>query len=1316
VTGVQTCALPILLVYYNGDNSLSLAGYNDIRDEMETVPYGPDLVTAVLYDGNGDQGTPSNTLRGLIQYDSDTTTIGSPLLDVGELDMGNPSTLEHFIEWGTATYPATHYALVMSDHGAGYIGFGDGAEVLEMSEIRTALSNAGVHFDLIGFDCCVTGMAEVAYDVRQWSNVFVASEAETPLDGWPFDTVLGALNSNPAMSAVDLGRTIVSKFGAANGAGSDTTISSILTSQLSPLATAIDTFANTSLSTATASDWTALRSARNAAQAYDPPSWGEHFRDLAEFMFSVWTGSANATIRAAAENVLTALGAAVDANYHGSAVRGNGLSIELPALGAEIHPDYNAANVSFVAETHWKDFLVRLTGEPELSGYDCYVPDQLTWGQTFNVQGQVRNLGLATVTAPFYQDFYLSKNQVWGDADDVHLGWYDHQDDVPASGYGPDFNHLLTLPASPPAGYSLSGTFYIGMKTDGDNEIHEADETNNGPGDYGQGWDWDSFTLSLPDLIGLDCYVPEQITWGQTFTVQGQVRNYGPTTVMPPFYEDFFLSKDQIWGNADDVWLGYYDHEADVPAGGDGPDFNFSLTLPASPPAGYSLSGTFYIGMKTDSMSEIPESNETNNGPGNIGQGWDWDSFTLPPPDLVGLDCYVPEQITWGQTFTVQGQVRNYGLTTVTPSFYQAFYLSNDNIWGNADDLLLGYYNHQADVPASGDGPDFNFSLTLPASPPAGYSLSGTFYIGMKTDALNEIVESSETNNGPGDFGNGWDWDSFTLPPPDLVGYDCYVPDSIAWGQTFSLQGQVRNLGPTTVTPSFSQRFYLSSNQVWGDADDVLLGTYDHQADVPAGDFGPDFNVSLTLPASAPAGYTGTGPFYIGMMTDALNEIVESIETNNGPGYWWQTYDWDSFTAVSVSATRTWDGGNGVAGNNWMTAANWVDDIAPVAGDRLVFAGATQTSTNNNFPTGTIFDSITFVNGGFALSGNSVKLSPMGGVAIANVSGQNRIDLPITSDSTGTVIMQAGTLQLGLNAHGLVLSGGGADIQRGKLVFDYNTPGGVDPATTIKTLLTAGWNGGVTPWTTGKFQSSTAVANGTTLGWIDNPATSQVTVMACVPADFNLDGTVNLADLNIWKANFGIGMVWAAGDTNYDGAVNLADLNAWKSHFGQSFAPNGPIVGAVGSGAGAPVPQSNKSVLPAGKVPRGADPALLMVAPAIYAEAGLNPHLALAAGIDWLPVGWSQTSNSPGAQTEPAWPSHQTDKSNNFAAKTLSNVPLPATLQAAHDAAFAVLEEGRVSIVDGLLEDRAAELDLGHVGVPKSPLLQPSGSRGSTKT
>jgi len=439
----------------------------------------------------------------------------------------------------------------------------------------------------------------------------------------------------------------------------------------------------------------------------------------------------------------------------------------------------------------------------------------------------------------------------------------------------------------------------------------------------------------------------------------------------------------------------------------------------------------------------------------------------------------------------------------------------------------------------------------------------------------------------------------------------------------------------------------------------------------------------------------------------------------------------------TISHTRTWDGGNGVAGNNWMTAANWAYDVAPVAGDRLVFAGVTQTSTYNDFDPGTTFDSIQFASGGFTLSGNSVKLTPVGGVAIDNVAGQNRIDLPITSDSTGTTIVQAGTPQLGLNAQSLVLNGVGADIRGGSLVFDYT--GGSTPAGTILTDLTASWNLGVNPWTTGKFQSSTAVVNNWTLGWIDDTLASAVIVTATIPGDFNLDGKCNNQDYAIWLANnTRINMVWAEGDANYDGKVNNQDYAIWLTNNTRQFvpAPDAPVgaggVGAAVPGPGTPSPLAGQNAaIPSKPVPlaaggsaasvgartaagnpaRGADQASLMAASALYVGAGrgisLNPGPTRVGGIDLLPIAQNQMSSIPAAQAKPTSTLVQTNKSSAPTAR----VPLGAAALLAHDAVFGRLETERCGVVDGLLENGgsdaglvAAGLDLGRPGIsPRLP-------------
>ena len=248
----------------------------------------------------------------------------------------------------------------------------------------------------------------------------------------------------------------------------------------------------------------------------------------------------------------------------------------------------------------------------------------------------------------------------------------------------------------------------------------------------------------------------------------------------------------------------------------------------------------------------------------------------------------------------------------------------------------------------------------------------------------------------------------------------------------------------------------------------------------------------------------------------------------------------DSGTVVAM--TRIWDGGG--IDNNWTTAANWADDIVPVPGDRLEFAGTTQTSSNNDFPAGTTFDSITFDNGGFTLSGNAVTLDPQSGVAIDNILGYNQIALPLAlASAAGLTTVRAGELELGSSAQSPVLAGGGADIQAGSLVFDYS---GSSPAAAIQTALTTSYAGGA--WNVGPF--TTDAATGLTLGWTDDGA-GTVTVMATLPGDANLDGTVGVADLNALISHYGKASTWAQGDFGYDGTVGFNDLIELISNYGR---------------------------------------------------------------------------------------------------------------------------------------------------------------------
>ncbi len=79
--------------------------------------------------------------------------------------------------------------------------------------------------------------------------------------------------------------------------------------------------------------------------------------------------------------------------------------------------------------------------------------------------------------------------------------------------------------------------------------------------------------------------------------------------------------------------------------------------------------------------------------------------------------------------------------------------------------------------------------------------------------------------------------------------------------------------------------------------------------------------------------------------------------------------DISTFQNVSITTpttpTHTWNGGS-LVNNLWTAPENWVGDVAPSAGDNLIFpAGAAQLVNVNDYPSTTVFSSITVSGSGY---------------------------------------------------------------------------------------------------------------------------------------------------------------------------------------------------------------------------------------------------------------------------------------------------------------------------------------------------------------
>jgi hypothetical protein len=262
------------MVYLDADNNLESAGIDDINEmemvgstsevnivvQVDRVPYSVLASSNQGYADDTSNGNWTTTRRYYVTQDFNPVLINSTLkIDLGELNMGDPQTLVDFANWAANNYPAKKYLLVIWNHGGGFrslnlakdIAWDDtnGGDKITMPELEDALSmisaQIGKNIDIVGMDACLMAMTEVAYQIKDYADILVTSEESEPEGGWPYDTILSQLVSNPLMSPEELATDIVDKyiysypFSNVTQSAIDLSYIDSLASQLSNLALAI---------------------------------------------------------------------------------------------------------------------------------------------------------------------------------------------------------------------------------------------------------------------------------------------------------------------------------------------------------------------------------------------------------------------------------------------------------------------------------------------------------------------------------------------------------------------------------------------------------------------------------------------------------------------------------------------------------------------------------------------------------------------------------------------------------------------------------------------------------------------------------------------------------------------------------------------------------------------------------------------------------------------------------------------------------------------------------------------------------------------
>lgn len=208
------------------------AGYNASPTENYGTNWSDTRCYRILPDAS--TGSYFNSER----LDDNDLTLNGHTPYLGEKNMGDPATLAGFLSYCRSNFPATRYALVLWDHGDGaraaFPGTDpvrsslkgvcsdtdNGEDMLYLDEIQQAVSTGmgAETLDIIGFDACLMGTVEVAYEFRDLADYMVGSMYTLQGDGWDYEDIFGHMNPNhqgfdeQTLSAVNFATLIVDSY------------------------------------------------------------------------------------------------------------------------------------------------------------------------------------------------------------------------------------------------------------------------------------------------------------------------------------------------------------------------------------------------------------------------------------------------------------------------------------------------------------------------------------------------------------------------------------------------------------------------------------------------------------------------------------------------------------------------------------------------------------------------------------------------------------------------------------------------------------------------------------------------------------------------------------------------------------------------------------------------------------------------------------------------------------------------------------------------------------------------------------------------
>ncbi len=364
------------------DSTLRDCGFDDFL-EMAQIGSDTEVNIVVQMDAYDDSNIYkwSTCKRFYVEKGSIPDT-ASALMDLGEINMGDPDELIDFGKWVYDNYPADSYMLVIWDHGDGwrtsalsdtdvrgacddahgpadpddpldpyYLNFTNGE--IQDAFLQITTYSGRIKWDIIGFDVCLNQMWENNSACAPYFDVMVASEQNEWLEGWTYDLFLNDLvSASGDLSSDSLASSVVDAYAAGEGGMSGDTQSAIRLSYSPQIDARVNSLALSLMHARDDGHDSEIATVRGISYNVSFPN---HI-DLYDFCLNIESSTLPAPVKTNASELRTLLDAAVINNFADTAsIHTYGTAIYYPSNVTGYSYLYDELDVS--KDYFWDNFI-----------------------------------------------------------------------------------------------------------------------------------------------------------------------------------------------------------------------------------------------------------------------------------------------------------------------------------------------------------------------------------------------------------------------------------------------------------------------------------------------------------------------------------------------------------------------------------------------------------------------------------------------------------------------------------------------------------------------------------------------------------------------------------------------------------------------------------------------------------------------------------------------------------------------------------------------------------------------------------------------